>query len=147
EITISNGDAILGEVTEKGYVIDFTGKLSAGASANFKLRTNADGSEYILVTCAYADATTINVTLDTTKAGPTSAANKTVKTNCNADGSFDLQIFVDNGMIEVFTHDGQASLTDFVCPDVDSIGTSLTVSGGTLNVKSVVCQDMNSIWQ
>ena len=147
EITLSNGDAVLGEVTEKGYVIDFTGKLSAGASANFKLRTSADGSEYILVTCAYVDATTINVTLDTTKAGPTSGANKTVKTNCNADGSFDLQIFVDNGMIEVFTHDGQASLTDFVCPDVDSIGTSLTVSGGTLNVKSVVCQDMNSIWQ
>ena len=147
DTTLSSGETLLGDVTEKEYVIDFTGKLSEGATATFKLRTNSDASEYILVSCAYVDATTINVTLNSINAGPTKGANKTVAVKCNADGSFDMQIFMDNGMIEVFTHDGQAALTDFVCPDAGSTGTSLTVSGGALAIESLVCQDMNSIWQ
>lgn len=145
--TLSEGESILTEITEKEYVIDFSGKLSEGTTATFKLRTSGDGANYILVECSYVTATTMRIKMDCTKAGPTGAANKTITVNCNEDGSFDLQIYMDNTVIEIFAHDGQAVMADFVCPAVDSVGTSLAVSGGELAITSLTCTDMHSIWQ
>ncbi len=146
DTVIGDGDSVLTGVTDTEYVVDLHGKLSEGATAIFKLRTSADGANYILVECSYASATTVKLKMDCTKAGPTGAANKTITVNCDDDGSFNLQLYMDNTVIEIFAHEGQAVMADFVCPAATSVGTSLTVSGGEFTVHSLTCTAMQSIW-
>lgn len=57
-----------------------------------------------------------------------------------------LNIFVDNGSVEVFVNDGQVVFSDVIFPKVTSRGLSFFTEGGPVNVISVKVHKFDDIW-
>ncbi|KAB8125921.1 DUF1080 domain-containing protein [Gracilibacillus oryzae] len=57
-----------------------------------------------------------------------------------------LNIFVDNGSVEVFANDGQVVFSDVIFPDPTSSGLSFYAEEGPVNIVSLKVKAMKDIW-
>lgn len=54
-----------------------------------------------------------------------------------SDGTIQLRVLVDRSLVEIFGNDGRFNMSNQIFPHEDSIGTSLTASGGTATLESL----------
>jgi sucrose-6-phosphate hydrolase SacC (GH32 family) len=66
----------------------------------------------------------------------------TATVQAGADGVVQLRVLVDVCSLEVFGGLGEAVISNLIFPDVAADGVSLTVSGGSVTLKSVVVWEM-----
>lgn len=63
------------------------------------------------------------------------------------DGKIKLRILLDRGSIEIFGNDGALSSSNFVLPDPENKDLSITVEDGSVNIDSLIANELKSAWE
>ncbi|MFG6393917.1 MAG: GH32 C-terminal domain-containing protein [Lachnospiraceae bacterium] len=111
----------------------------------FKIRTG-NGQETAII----YDLETETLSIDRSKSGViingAFAGIDSQKVTKNNDGTIDLHIYVDRGLVEVFAKDYTVAGANQVFPSISSLGASVFAEGG--NAKAdITIYPMNNIWK
>ncbi|ALC83549.1 MULTISPECIES: glycoside hydrolase family 32 protein [Bacillus] len=125
------------EMLEVKAVFDFTG--SRPESVGLKI---VGGQEETVLTYNTSNQKLI---LDCTKSGKPEDGVRSVTTEAN--GELVLRVFIDRSSIEVFTNNGQATLTSRIYPNESRTGIELFSEKGDVTVKELTYWTLKDIWE
>ncbi len=143
--TLMAGQSMLEDVKSKEYLIETVLCVRPNTTFSFHLRGN--GSSSAILT-GKADANgKVQITVSTTSAS-TVKGGYTWKFQVEPDsnGMITLMISVDNTALDIFINNGEYVVSDLIFPDPSVEDMLLRVSSGTLEIKSLICHQMESIW-
>lgn len=144
DLSLTNGNVLLSGVHATGYMIDLKIKATPGTSLELRLREG--DVEFTSISCVVLDNLTASITVDTRKSGYGNGSSWTATVACSPDGLLDLTIFIDNTVLEIFACGGQAVFNDLIFSSQNSDKLTLSVNSGMLNIDTLICRQMKSIW-
>lgn len=146
DVTVSENNTLLKDFKGDCYEIvsHFTPETGT-KKIGFKVRTGASEETAIIY-----DLEAETLSIDRSKSG-IKISNKFAETDIqknvtkNADGTVDLHIYVDRGIVEVFTKDYTVAGANQIFPSISSLGASVFAEGSDTKA-DITIYPMNSIW-
>lgn len=146
DVTVSENNTLLKDFKGDCYEIvsHFTPETGT-KKIGFKVRTGASEETAIIY-----DLEAETLSIDRSKSG-IKISDKFAETDIqknvtkNADGTVDLHIYVDRGIVEVFTKDYTVAGANQIFPSISSLGASVFAEGSDTKA-DITIYPMNSIW-
>lgn len=129
-----------GNYQSRHFEIEATVNVGTATKVGFVLGKSANGQEQYKV---YYDTNTKQWVVDATQSSLSNLVRKDIRKgnyNINSNGIFDVRIYVDGSVLEVFI-DGKSHFTGRFFPTLsDSKGVDMFVEGGNANAKATIYQ-------
>lgn len=143
--TLTAGQSVLDDVKSKEYLLETALCVQPNTTFSFYLRGN--GSNSAILTGKVGADGKVQITISTTGAS-TIKGGYTWKFEVEPDseGMIYLTISVDNTMLDIYINNGEYAISDLIFPDPSVEDMRFLVSSGSLEIRSLVCHQMKSIW-
>ncbi|MCT1902373.1 GH32 C-terminal domain-containing protein [Oceanobacillus sojae] len=148
QVSEEDAEKLLEKVDGESYQIEAEIEIPADSDASeFGFRVRQGAEEKSVIGYRPADE---QIFVDRSESGQTDFSNQ-FSTRHEADLSLDgqrvkLNIFVDNGSIEVFANDGRVVFSDVIFPDAASRGMSFYTENGPVEIISLKVNQLEDIW-
>lgn len=148
QVSEEDAEKLLEKVDGESYQIEAEIEIPSDSDASeFGFRVRQGAEEKSVIGYRPADE---QIFVDRSESGQTDFSNQ-FSTRHEADLSLDgqrvkLNIFVDNGSIEVFANDGRVVFSDVIFPDAASRGMSFYTENGPVEIISLKVNQLEDIW-